>query len=213
MQRWGSVRAGLRDGDTAGRVSLAEAASSPDAVGLGALAGLEGEIAVIHGQSWISRVEGGAVRTSVDSPQSAQAALLFLSEVPAWSEHRLVRDVELRELEALLLELGTVAGLAGSEAFPFVVDGQLEELETHVLNGACPLAGEVTEETRPARDAFPPGPGRLMGFYSFLGPGVITHHDSPLHVHVVLEGSEPYAGHVDAVRITRGSKLSIPRAQ
>jgi hypothetical protein len=52
---WGTMREVMHDGRTEGRVRLGDAAAAPDAIGLGALAGLSGEIVILDGAVWTSR--------------------------------------------------------------------------------------------------------------------------------------------------------------
>ena len=100
----------------------------------------------------------------------------------------------------------------GTETFPFVVRGELEELDAHVLNGRCPYAGPGSKETDPVTRARTRASGTLVGFYTELEPGLITHHGSRTHVHVLLEGDPAFVGHDDAVRIRRGARIGLPLA-
>jgi hypothetical protein len=51
----------------------------------------------------------------------------------------------------------------------------------------------------------------IVGFLSGEPPGVISHHGSRLHAHVLLDGRRRLAGHLDAATVLSGSALRLPR--
>lgn len=181
VQRWGTLREVLRDGDVRGKVRLSEI--GPGTYGVGALENLAGEVTVIDGKVYSTRAD-------VD-----QAAFLVLARVDAWREAPFSGSPEdLRDLE------GTV---------PFLIDGDLVGLEAHVLNGACPFASDPARRGEPLRFSRERVRGRLVGFFTTEPPGVLTHHGSRTHVHVVLEDGT--SGHVDRVTVAEGGVLRVPR--
>jgi len=207
VETYGTLREVLAQGDNHGRV-VVEAAATPHTVGIGALEGLDGEVVVFEGQVYTGRVEAGEVVSGHGNAMD-QAAFLAVAEVPVWEELRIARTVSLEELVALLEELVAGTELGKSETFPFVIDGELLNLQSHVIDGNCPIANP--DGPAPARQVAERAQGRLVGFYSTLPPGTLTHHGSPLHVHVVLAGKKPLVAHVDDVIVTAGSTLLVPR--
>ncbi len=55
----GSMREVMRDGQTEGRVLLSEAAEESGAIAVGALEWLGGEVTIVEGEAWVSRVVDG----------------------------------------------------------------------------------------------------------------------------------------------------------
>lgn len=204
----------LRDGDKSGKVALGVATKDGSTVGLGALEGLMGEIAVLDGEAWISRVEPGGRVTTERAAHGEQAALLFLARVPAWRERELKRDLDFVQVEPFLKSFASAAKLDALDAFPFVIRGRVEALQSHVLAGRCPYNSADTSGAEPVRERHAAAQATLVGLYSNLPPGELTHHGSRLHVHVLIEdptGAVTRVAHVDSVRIPKGAMVQVPR--
>lgn len=205
----GSMREVMREGRTEGRVSLADAVGRRS-FGLGALAGLLGEIAVLDGEVWIGRPRGDAIASAAVDPDEEQATLLALTDVRAWHEHVVERDLGPAELEARLAEFGASLGLGIGRPWPFVLEGDFLALETHVLNGACPHAGTPPPGQEPLRRAYAMARGRAIGFYAPGEGGRLVHHGESLHTHVVLMRPEPLVAHVDRIGLAAGGRIRVP---
>jgi alpha-acetolactate decarboxylase len=203
-QRWGTLRSVMRDGDKSGKVEIA-AAIEADSVGLGALAELAGEVIVLDGVGWIGR---GRERACERTGAGDRAAFLVLARVPAWSEFDLPADTELAAFDP------RVYGSFDAPTIPFVIEGELEALEAHVLQGRCPYDAADTSGAEPIRHREALVRGTLVGYWSSEPPGVVAHHDTPLHVHVLVPPDREragYVGHVDTVRVRAGARLRVPR--
>lgn len=205
---WGTMREVMRDGRTEGRVEL-DAALRPASVGLGALEGLSGEIAVLGGEVWVARVADGRLECARGVRSGERATLLALSEVSDWEEVRVERDLAPDELVELLASLET-RSRAGAP-WPFVVEGELLGVEAHVLNGACPFAGEVEPGHEPLRRSLDRAAGKLVGFHAPGSAGVLVHHGQAIHAHVLLESPDVYVGHVDRAGVGAGARVLVPR--
>lgn len=209
VETHGTMREVMREGRTEGRVDLEDAVGRRS-YGLGALAGLQGEIAVLDGEVWIGRPRGASIESGTDEPGPEQATLLALTEVRAWSEHVLERDLGPAELEARLAELGAAVGLGVGRPWPFVLEGDFLALEAHVLNGACPYAGTLAPGQEPLRRSFALARGRAIGFHAPGEGGRLVHHGETLHTHVVLERPERFVAHVDRTGLAAGGRIRIP---
>jgi len=211
VESWGSLRSVLREGDKSGKVKLSEV-DSPFAVGLGALAGLEGEILIYDGSVWTSRADGTGRVTTRLADGTDQAALLALAQVRSWRAFTTDRELALADLDAYLLELRADAGLTDRETFPFIVHARVDALATHVLAGRCPYAPNDTDGSEPLRRTLDHAEAVLVGLFTDLPPGVLTHHGAKTHVHALLRGELDYVGHVDEARIPIGTTLLLPDA-
>lgn len=202
VERWGSLREVLREGQKQGRVAVASTLT-PDAVGIGALADLDGEIAVLDGAARVGRAD--AARAG-NEPATAkdQAAFLVLARVPAWRTTRLDAELSFATFDPRAF------GAADARTIPFLVQGDFADLEMHVLRGRCPYAEDDAAGEPPLRMTRPRAQGTLVGFWTSEPPGVLTHHGSSLHVHVVLAGPDGVVAHVDSVRVLAGAKVSVP---
>jgi len=213
VRNWGTVWQVLGNGDTSGKVRLGDVVR-PGTYGLGALEALGGEITVFDGSAWLGRTTGPG-----NTPQAAiggadeQAALLALSRVPRWMEHRVDRSVRWEELAEFIEDIIGDAGLAGAVTVPFLVDGALHDLELHVVNGECLHRAALDDSAAaqaPFRRTLDDATGTLVGFITNEPPGVLTHHGSRTHVHVLLASPDPISAHVDRVTLAAGSVVRVP---
>jgi alpha-acetolactate decarboxylase len=202
VAQWGTLRQVLRDGDTTGKVGVLDAASS-FSLGIGAVESLHGEILVLDGRAWIAEPKDDAV-TVRSAREGDRAAFFAGSRVDRWREIAVDRDLSPDDLEAML------DGLSPAEAFPFIVRGPLEQIESHVLNGRCPFNPKDTNGADPLRAKFDAVEGVLAGFFSRQPPGTLVHHGTRTHVHVLIDGDRRFMGHVDAARVRRGARLFVP---
>ena len=210
VSSWGALKSVLREGQTQGRVELAEAVA-PGTWGLGAVEGLGGEVLVEDGVVWLSRaVSPEAVGPAEHPGPGEQATLLALSRVEAWGESELPAVSDLGALEEEVRSAAVAQGLDTDQPFLFVVEGMTAALELHVLNGACPFASPPpAPEQMPYRAALDSTPVLLVGVYAEGSAGVLTHHGSSSHVHVLTKGALPTVGHVDGLRLLAGAELRV----
>jgi acetolactate decarboxylase len=209
IERHGSMGEVMRAGKTGPRISLDAAARSSRTVAIGALEGLDGEIAIVDGEVWVSRARAGKAVSETVLNSGLSATLLASADVPSWRRTEIEREVA--ALDEYLAGMAEPCGLGPYSAWPFVIQGELLDLEAHVLRGACPSSGKVPKGKEPLRRSFERVRGRLVGFYAPDSAGDLTHHGVRSHVHVVIVGwDEPFVGHVDSVRIAPGATLRTP---
>jgi alpha-acetolactate decarboxylase len=209
VESWGTMRAVMRDGDTRARISVAEVTRVPGTIGVGALEGLQGEIAVFDGVPWIARVEGDHVEFGRGTRSGDQATLLALAVVRRWKTIPIDKDLAAADVDALLATAQRDFGL-GQRPWPFVIEGELFDVEAHVLHGQCPEAGAVAPGHEPFRRSFASVRGRLVGFYAPNSVGELVHHGQMTHVHVIVEEPDVYVGHVDSASVRGGAWLRVP---
>lgn len=208
VKRWGSMHEVMAEGAMGPRVRLVDA-SRADVVGIGALAGLEGEISIVDGTTWVTR---SRTSTKLDTTSGAaaggEATLLVTATVHEWVGVQIDREIDLADLVAW-------SGLdaLGWDVVPFVVKGRLVGLDAHVLHGACPFAGDVPPDKAPVRKHASSAFGTLVGFWARDGAGTITHRGEHVHAHAVVQGDDAWTAHVDRVRIGTGSTLYLPRGR
>ena len=183
-------------------------------MGVGAVEGLRGEILVLDGVPYVSAVgPDGKPVTSTGSAADVAATLLILADVPAWRELPIDRAIDSKEFDTTIRELALRAGVDVQAPFPFVVTGRAMSLEGHVINRACPTASAngSRDQHAPHRLAgIHDQEVTLVGFYAESGAGVITHHDSRTHVHVLLREGSPMVAHVESVSLAGGACFKLP---
>ena len=205
VQHVGPMREVMRDGRTEPRARLADHAV-PGTFGVGALAGLDGEVLIDDGAVWIAR-EGVAAEPA---GEGAHATLLTTARVPAWREVALPAVASVDELEQAIAAAVPLA-TTGGDAVPFLLEGR-GRVALHVVRGSCPHGAAAAPEG-PARFAAADVALRCVGFFVRGQGGVMTHHDTALHVHAFArDGARTVMGHVDELGLQAGAMLRVPAA-
>ena len=209
VAHWGGMREVLREGRSEGRVAL-EDVVGPRSVGVGATAGLAGEITVVGGRVHVAEVVDAAAQDGVRvrGPAAGEhATLLVLADVDAWSEHGLPDVADLAALEASVRAIAEANGIDPERPFPFRVEGTARSLRLHVIDRVCPIAHP--DGPPPWRWSAEEAPVVLVGFHAEGSAGKLTHHGRASHVHAVVAGGE-VSGHVDDVAFAPGARLFLP---
>lgn len=197
------------------RVDLTDVLERPGAVGVGALAGLEGEITILDGKAWIARPTAGELRVEGPSLTSRErAALLTVAYVEDWREVCIERNLAGDELEHFIGENAYQSGIDPADPFPFSIEGELADLQMHVINGECPMRPGVrlTSEQEPWRHSLDqPTSARIVGIYAPDSVGNLTHPGTSVHAHVLLElDDREVTGHVERIAVAKGAVLKLP---
>lgn len=206
--RWEGALRSVHGGDFSGKASLSQFSKKDGLYAVGPVAGLDGEITVIGGAFYISRVRDGEIKT--DSDPSTEAAFLVWAEVDRWKPSMpLGEDVRNHaHLEQLIEELAIEAGIDIKEPFPFLIEGIVESVEYHVL---APLdqhreasGHKESAENIEVRNV----DARIVGFFSKKHQGVFTHRGSSAHLHIVEDSGK--SGHVDKLAVGANARIRLP---
>lgn len=200
---WGSMREALREGQSEARVELAGLAGG-GAIGVGALAGLAGEVTIANGHAFVATVDGDACHVTDAPADGAAATLLVHAPVTSWRVYPLPDCPTYGDLESAISAELERQGFDPTIPTPVRVRGRASHLEYHVIAGACPIA----DPTGPAPWRFSGSLDdvELVGFFVEGAAGRFTHHDRRSHLHVL---APQRTGHLDAVSLS-DAKLRIP---
>ena len=208
----GALRAIFHEGETGATVTLDAVLPNPQLYAVGALADLAGEITVVGGEAYLSYPDGDAARTETTTRTTTGAALLVAAAVPAWRTVSTRHPIRFEEFDKEIAALATAAGMDLDTRFPFLIEGEVEDLQWHVIDGARLAAGGTSHEDHRATAAnaeLARASATLVGFYSRSDQGVFTHMGSNTHIHCVL-GAPLASGHVDHVVIPEGTTVRFP---
>lgn len=225
----GNFRHMMHSGDASGRVALAALPAERGTWGVGATAGLEGEIVQIDGRLLVS--PGSDPEGRVRPPLDAEQAVLFAGgRVQAWRDVEVPRDMDQPAFEAFVREQAQALGLAPEQPFVFRVDGRFPHLLWHVVTGAGRADGAAGGHGSRAAHARPPGHGaghanersdmrlfhqpgargQMVGVYSGAAlEGVVSHPGERFHLHFADPGAT-VSGHVDRYSVAAGAVLKLP---
>lgn len=201
----GKMRDVMRKGDRSAKVTLADL-NKKNLFALGPVEGLNGEITVISGTPFISHVNGDQ-KIGIDHAWTTKATFLVYSNIENFNESTIPSNVKsLPDLETFIEILAKKSGLDPEKPFPFIIEGELGEVEFHIVKesiekGRKPLkVDKIHFKSSNAN-------GKLLGFFSKHHQGIFTHHDTFMHVHYVSK-SDLESGHVEALHLA-GSKTKI----
>lgn len=195
----------MRNGQSEGRVALLpfDAKSS---IGVGAMAGLQGEITIADGKVLVATVNNG-VATVRQAKANDQATLLVVEDVAAWQDFPIGDCSSYDQLEQRIATQLRSSGRNLTVPTPIRVRGNFERLQVHVIAGACPIANPTGP--KPWRYDGPASNAQLVGFYVEGAAGQLTHHNHTSHLHAV---SDQAMGHLDDVMLTEAI-VSLPAQQ
>jgi acetolactate decarboxylase len=214
LTTYGRLSDVMQQGRTGPAVWLRKMGDDPSLVGIGAMSGLRGEVAVIDGRVWLGyatdatsshgRELGGADET---------AAFLTVASVPEWRTFSLATSVLHDGIERRLEKLARDVGLDAARPIPVVITGRFLNLRYHVADGrGMPPGRPISERDLLAASSkgnVEDTDGVLVGFFSTGTHPAILHPGSRLHLHVVLPG-KPEIGHVDHVDLDVGTRVRLP---
>lgn len=205
----------LQAGDTRGHVRLASLPQSSGHWGLGALAGLKGEVLQHDGRLLVSRGHDDGGRTGA-AQEHDEAALFVAAKVQEWVAVVVPSDMTRAAFERFVGEQAQARGLSLDEPFVFLLDGSFPSLVWHVVTGGVPGAGHGGGHGGHANKASgmrtfeqAGSSGRLVGVYSGAQlEGAVSHTGERFHVHFA-DRDLKVSGHVDAYSVARGATLKL----
>jgi len=219
----GNFQRMMHTGNTAGQVALAALPQPAGTWGVGATAGLLGEIVQIDGRLLVS--PGSNEQGRVRPPQDGEQAVLFASgRVQAWQDVAVPRDMDAAAFETFVQDQAQALGIALDQPFIFRVEGRFPHLLWHVVTGEKgPGGGHGAHASHGGQDAGhanqrsdmrlfrqPGASGQLIGVYSGAAlEGAVSHPGERFHVHYADLGAT-VSGHVDRYSVAAGAVLKLP---
>lgn len=213
----------MHTGETAGQVPLSTLETSAGVYGVGALAGLKGELIQVDGKLLVSL--GANAQGQVQSPKPADSAVLWASaKVTQWVPVKVPSDMNQAQIESYVQAQAKGQKLDLGQPFVFRITGDYTHLVWHVVTGeksattggghgghANHGGGHANQQSGMKQFRNPQAQGQLVGVYT--GPkleGVVSHEGERFHVHYI-DNAQTVSGHVDQYSVRAGATLWLPK--
>lgn len=218
----GSQKTIFDTGKAEARVPLSSFSGAPDIFGVGAVAGLDGEITVFQGKPYVTKVRGDSY-TMDHSPEHAAIFAVWTHQTE-WTEQPVPPEVKsYLEIQNFVKAQAASSGIDITQPFPFRLVGTPAEVKWHInvdLTEGKPITKELFAKSKMnyvARNE----PMEIIGFYSENHPGVFISAYVPaiskdsgiknaIHIHLVTRDGKS-AGHIDNLILGPGMTLRLPR--
>ena len=205
----GAMREVMWEGRLGAQVSLDTLAGRKGLYAVGPLTQLAGEITVVDGTVYVSRVTSDST-VSVQREPGVGAPFLVYAEQTDWEKIALPGGVtDLESLEAFIDE----RSMEVPRPFVFLLRGSVDSALIHVQNLPPGTRVRSPKDGHRGQVKYPLGERgvTVVGFFSTEHQGVFTHHDSYVHLHL-LTADEAAMGHVDQIAFGAGEvELWMPR--
>jgi alpha-acetolactate decarboxylase len=181
-----------------------------NAIAVGALSELRGEITVVDRRIWTAYPDGAGVRVVDSDASTEKAALLVVARPKEWRELAVSEDVAPASVGSYLVERARALGWDVTKPTAVRIDGPLVALDWHVVDGSqiSPGADHAAHMQAARRGHLEKADATLVGFVSTEHAGVITHVGEVAHLHLV-DGAKRLTGHVDAVGLAKAARVRL----
>jgi acetolactate decarboxylase len=207
----GAQRETVMHGKLAAALDLRPLANTAHLYAVGPIEQLRGEVTIIDSRPSLARVgPDGAVK--VAESFEAGAPFLVWAEVPRWQTVPIPSAVRsASELEAFVPRAAFSAGLDPQQPLPFLIRGEQNLIEFHVLNriGDSPHGMEMHKKIQVVFELAQVD-AIIVGFHSAAHRGIFTPMDSAMHIHLQTADNGK-SGHIQKLELGKGLSLAFPK--
>jgi acetolactate decarboxylase len=166
--------------------------------GLGPESYLTGELLILDGTGYVSRVRTDSTMTVIKTLE-ATAPFFVYAQVNEWYPVDLPLEVKsILDLESFIDQ----KTIDAKRPFAFKLEGSFSDCTIHVQN--LPEGSKVSSPQEAHKGqvnySINNGKASIIGFFSTEHQGIFTHHDSFLHMHLITENHD-MMGHLDSLKI------------
>lgn len=180
----GAMKDAMWKGEIYGKIAIDTISGQEHLYGIGPVENISGEILVLHGKAYSSRVIS-KTKMKVEEGNELKAPFFVYAIVQEWEEIELPANVRAQsDLENFLHQLKI------NQPFAFRIEGFVDTANIHVVNlpaGKKVSSPDEAHEGKTSFDVFNKL-SEIIGFFSTKHQGIFTHHDSYLHMHFAAAG-------------------------
>jgi len=195
----GAMRNVMWKGELQGTIDL-DSLERKNLYGLGPVEFLAGEILILNGKSFVSRVLTDSTMSVTETFQ-VKAPFFVHAQVKRWKQVTLPDSVTgLQSLERFVDSVMTNE----KRPFAFRLTGKISKAIIHVVN--LPSGSSVSSPDEAHRGQvnykLTDSDVEALGFFSRRHKGIFTHHDSNMHLHLIMQ-DKSMMGHVDKLEFEK----------
>lgn len=202
VQITGAMRNVMWKGELQGTIDLDSLQDKENLYGLGPVEFLVGEILILDGKSFVSRVLTDSTM-SVTETFHVKAPFFVHAQVPHWESFGLPDSVTgLKSLEGFIDSVMTNQ----KHPFAFRLTGEISKATIHVVNlppGSIVSSPDEAHQGQVNYNVVGEEV-EILGFFSRRHKGIFSHHDSNMHLHLITR-DKSIMGHVDKLEFDRGA--------
>lgn len=202
----GAMKNVMWQGQLDGVINLDTISNTKNLYGLGPLSNLKGELLILDGQFFQSKVLSDSTMLVKKSPK-AEAPFFVYGWQQNWKKLDLPKEIS--TVSSLERWIPTQVGEVNK---PFIVKliGVVSNAKIHIQNLPDNTKVSSPKEAHIGQVNYSIGKEEvtIVGFYSTKHKGIFTHHDSNLHLHLITNDLQKM-GHLDDVAFSE-MKIFLP---
>lgn len=202
----GAMKNVMWKGQLYGTIALDTIPNKNHLYGLGPCENLAGEIMVVDGKSYRSKVVSGT-EMEVTETFAVKAPFFVYANVTSWQPHDLPKTVT--DQVSLEKYLQTLASNR-EQPFVFKLVGSIVKANIHIVNlpEGKTVASPDDAHTGQVNYGLGSEDVTIVGFYSTEHQAIFTHHDTFIHMHLIT-AEHLKMGHVEQVQFAGNMKLYL----
>lgn len=196
----GAMKNVMWKGELEGSILLDTITNKKGLYGLGPESYLTGELLIVNGTSYLSKVSSDTTMT-VTPTYDVSAPFFVYTNVTDWYEINLPASVKtIKDIEDFVSERTKEA----KRPFAIKLEGTVSKAEIHIQNLPRDTKVSSPQEAHQGQTNYTLQDEQveIIGFFSTIHKGIFTHHDSNIHLHLITKDTSKM-GHLDNLEIDR----------
>ena len=192
----GAMKKTMWNGELDGKIYLDTIDNKKGLYGLGPEAFMTGEIMVIDGRAFVSRVKSDSTM-EVEETFQIKAPFFVYSNVNSWEKVTISSPVSsIRQLEVYIDSVSK----RPEAPFTFKLKGKVQSAKVHVQNLPPGTVVKSPKDAHLGQQSYQihNREVEIVGYYSTKHQGIFTHHDSFVHMHLITTDKK-IMGHLDDI--------------
>jgi len=200
----------MQNQDFSAKADLDSMKNMKGLMALGPIEDLKGEITILDGEIYTSVVENDSAVFRKDS--IVKAVFLAYGIAEQYKSVEVEEPIQsLKNVEIFVKAQALANGLDLEKSFPFSMEVEVSELDYHIMSKKEKgMHGHQQHQKAKRNFTMEGAKAKIVGVWAnSQEEGIYTHNGSRIHLHFVNEQSLA-SGHVDDIKILKGSTLYIP---